>query len=152
MSGFLDGAGKVTVVLHATVRRNRAESTRTFVAKVLALPAKQDLKGYMFSYFTGESSATSEQIYFGLSKGNDPLNWQELNAKKPVLTTTDAGGPLEVVTDGRTGYVTAPEPSELARAAGRLRDHPEDARTYGRAGRELAARVTWDGCIDRLLA
>ena len=29
-------------------------------------------------------------------------------SEKPVLTTTDAGGPLEVVTDGRTGYVTSP--------------------------------------------
>ena len=73
-------------------------------------------------------------------------------SEKPVLTTTDAGGPLEVVADGRTGCVTAPEPAELARAAGRLRDHPDEARAYGSAGRELAARVTWDRCIERLLA
>ncbi|MGZ8782815.1 MAG: glycosyltransferase, partial [Gaiellaceae bacterium] len=72
-------------------------------------------------------------------------------SEKPVLTTTDAGGPLEVVTDGRTGYVTAPDPAELARAAGRLREHPDEAGAYGRAGKELAARVTWDSCIDRLL-
>ncbi len=72
-------------------------------------------------------------------------------SEKPVLTTTDAGGPLEVVTDGRTGFVTAPEPAELARAAGRLREHPDEARDYGRAGKEIAARVTWDSCIDRLL-
>ena len=73
-------------------------------------------------------------------------------SEKPVLTTTDAGGPLEVVTDGRTGYVTSPDPAELARAAGRLREHPDDARAYGLAGKELAARVTWDRCIERLLA
>jgi glycosyltransferase involved in cell wall biosynthesis len=73
-------------------------------------------------------------------------------SEKPVLTTTDAGGPLEVVRDGRTGRVTSPEPAELARAAGRLRDHPEEAQAYGRAGKEIAARVTWDSCIDRLLA
>jgi glycosyltransferase involved in cell wall biosynthesis len=73
-------------------------------------------------------------------------------SEKPVLTTTDAGGPLEVVADGRTGLVTAPEAGELARAAGRLLEHPDEARTYGRAGREIAARVTWDACIDRLLA
>ena len=73
-------------------------------------------------------------------------------SEKPVLTTTDAGGPLEVVADGRTGLVTAPDAAELARAAGRLRAHPDEARAYGQAGRELAARVTWDGCIERLLA
>ena len=31
-------------------------------------------------------------------------------AHRPVVTTTDAGGPLEFVTDGETGLVTAPEP------------------------------------------
>jgi glycosyltransferase involved in cell wall biosynthesis len=72
-------------------------------------------------------------------------------SEKPVLTTTDAGGPLEIVTDGRTGLVTPPNPAELADAAQWLREHPEEARAYGLAGRELAARVTWDGCIDRLL-
>jgi glycosyltransferase involved in cell wall biosynthesis len=71
---------------------------------------------------------------------------------KPVLTTTDAGGPLEIVADGRTGLVTAPEPAALARAAGRLREHPDEAQTLGTAGRELAERVTWDACVDTLLA
>jgi glycosyltransferase involved in cell wall biosynthesis len=71
---------------------------------------------------------------------------------KPVLTTTDAGGPLEIVEDGRTGLVTAPDAAALARAAGRLRDHPDEARALGRAGQEVAARVTWGACIDRLLS
>jgi glycosyltransferase involved in cell wall biosynthesis len=71
---------------------------------------------------------------------------------KPVLTTTDAGGPLEIVADGRTGLVTAPDPAALAQAATRLREHPDEARTLGTAGQLLAERVTWDGCIDRLLS
>jgi glycosyltransferase involved in cell wall biosynthesis len=73
-------------------------------------------------------------------------------SEKPVLTTTDAGGPLEVVADGSTGLVTAPDAGELARAAERLREHPDEARTFGQAGREIAVRVTWDSCIERLLA
>ena len=71
---------------------------------------------------------------------------------KPVLTTSDAGGPLEIVTDGRTGLVTSPDAAALAAAAGRLRANPADAEAYGRAGHELAAKVTWDSCIERLLA
>jgi glycosyltransferase involved in cell wall biosynthesis len=73
-------------------------------------------------------------------------------SQKPVLTASDAGGPLEIVTDRRTGLVTAPEPAALAAAAGFLRANPHEAEAYGRAGRELAARVTWDSCLDRLLA
>jgi glycosyltransferase involved in cell wall biosynthesis len=72
-------------------------------------------------------------------------------SQKPVLTTTDAGGPLEIVSDRRTGLVVSPEAAELARAAGWLRDHRDEAASLGRAGQAIAAEVTWDRAIDRLL-
>ena len=72
-------------------------------------------------------------------------------SEKPVLTTTDAGGPLEIVSDGATGLVVAPEAAELARAAVWLRDNRAEAATYGRAGKAIAAEVTWDRAIERLL-
>ena len=71
---------------------------------------------------------------------------------KPVVTTTDAGGPLEVVHDRETGVVVAPEPAEIARAAVYLGEHAGDATAWGRAGRALAERVTWDACVDALLS
>jgi glycosyltransferase involved in cell wall biosynthesis len=73
-------------------------------------------------------------------------------SEKPVLTTTDAGGPLDVVRDRETGLVVAPQPVELGRAYVWLRDHLDEARAFGRAGHEIARTVTWDACIDRLLA
>jgi glycosyltransferase involved in cell wall biosynthesis len=73
-------------------------------------------------------------------------------SEKPVLTTTDAGGPLEVVTHGTTGVVVSPDAGELARAAGWLREHRDDAAALGRAGQAVAAEVTWDRAIARLLA
>lgn len=73
-------------------------------------------------------------------------------SEKPVLTTTDAGGPLEIVTDGRTGLVVSPEAADLARAAGWLRDNRDEAASLGRAGKAVAAEVTWDRSIERLLA
>jgi glycosyltransferase involved in cell wall biosynthesis len=73
-------------------------------------------------------------------------------SEKPVLTTTDAGGPLEVVSDGSTGLVVAPDAGEIARALGWLRDHRDEAASYGRAGKAIASEVTWDRAIGRLLA
>jgi len=73
-------------------------------------------------------------------------------SEKPVLTTTDAGGPLEVVSDGRTGLVVPPEARELARAAEWLRSHREEAAAYGRAGRTIAEGVTWERVVERLLS
>jgi glycosyltransferase involved in cell wall biosynthesis len=73
-------------------------------------------------------------------------------AEKPVVTTTDAGGPLEVVTDRTTGLVIEPRAAALAEACSWLRDHVDDARAWGRAGKEIARRVSWDETIARLLA
>jgi glycosyltransferase involved in cell wall biosynthesis len=73
-------------------------------------------------------------------------------SQKPVITATDAGGPLDIVHDLETGLVVAPTADALAGACTWLRDHQDEARTLGRAGRELAAAVTWDSCVERLLA
>ncbi len=71
---------------------------------------------------------------------------------KPVITATDAGGPLEVVHDGSTGRVVEPEAAAVASAAVWLRDHPDEAAAYGKAGNAIAAEVTWDRAIGRLLS
>jgi len=56
------------------------------------------------------------------------------------------------VHDGSTGRVVAPEAGEVGSAAVWLRDHPEEAVAFGRAGRAIAAEVTWDRAIGRLLS
>jgi glycosyltransferase involved in cell wall biosynthesis len=68
---------------------------------------------------------------------------------KPVITTTDAGGPLDIVHDGETGRVVAPTVEELAAA---LTFTDDEARALGRAGHEIARKVTWQSCVERLLA
>ena len=73
-------------------------------------------------------------------------------AEKPVVTTTDAGGPLEVVADRRTGLVCEPRPAALAEACSWLREHLDEAKAWGRAGKEIARRLSWDETIARLLS
>ena len=73
-------------------------------------------------------------------------------SQKPVITATDAGGPLDIVRDRETGLVVEPTVEELARACTWLREHEDEARAFGRAGRDIAQAVTWDACIERLLA
>ena len=67
---------------------------------------------------------------------------------KPVITTTDAGGPLDIVRDGRTGRVVEPTVDDLV---GALTFTDDEARTLGRAGHEIARAVTWSSCVERLL-
>ncbi|MGM0876511.1 MAG: glycoside hydrolase family 43 protein [Bacillota bacterium] len=49
---------------------------------------QEEVAGYLFIYFTGEDYEYGEQVYYALSKGNDPLHWQQLNGGKPVLTSS----------------------------------------------------------------
>jgi glycosyltransferase involved in cell wall biosynthesis len=72
-------------------------------------------------------------------------------SEKPVITTRDAGGPLEVVQDGLNGIVCEPTPSAVAEACTWLAGHQEAARTRGRAGKELTEGLTWDSVVESLL-
>ena len=72
-------------------------------------------------------------------------------SEKPVVTTTDAGGPLEIVADRRTGLVCEPRANDLAQACSWLRAHVGEAHALGRAGKALAERISWDATVERLL-
>ncbi len=73
-------------------------------------------------------------------------------SEKPVVTTADAGGPLDVVADRRTGLVVEPRAESVAEACRWLTEHRDDARAWGQAGKTVAELVTWDHAIERLLA
>jgi glycosyltransferase involved in cell wall biosynthesis len=73
-------------------------------------------------------------------------------SEKPVVTTRDAGGPLEIVIDRLTGLVCEPVPAAVAAACSWLAANPDQARACGRAGKRAAERFTWDSVVDRLVA
>ncbi len=68
---------------------------------------------------------------------------QAFLAGKPVVTTRDAGGVLEWVEDGVTGFVTDPAPAAIAEAVDRLARDRELARRMGEEGRRRAVRLDW---------
>jgi glycosyltransferase involved in cell wall biosynthesis len=72
-------------------------------------------------------------------------------SEKPVVTTLDAGGPLEVVVDRENGLVCEPVPAAVASACAWLAANPEEARAWGLTGKRTAERVTWDSVVERLL-
>ncbi len=71
---------------------------------------------------------------------------------KPVLTTEDAGGPLEFVKDGVTGIVTAPRPEAVGIALRLAWPRLDVLQSLGEAGRARAARLDWDAPVAALLS
>ena len=72
-------------------------------------------------------------------------------AHKAVVTTDDAGGPLEFVTDGVTGLVAAADPESLGAAMAKAVADPRRAAAMGDAGYERVRGISWDAAIDQLI-
>jgi glycosyltransferase involved in cell wall biosynthesis len=70
---------------------------------------------------------------------------------RPVIASA-AGGIVDIVEDGRSGFLVPPgDAPALADAVARLMEDPARARALGLQGREdAAARFSWDAIADRL--
>ena len=72
-------------------------------------------------------------------------------ARKPVISTPDAGGVLEFLDDGQTGYVAvSATPEALADAIERLWSDRDRASGLGAAGYQRVQGISWDPVIDAL--
>ena len=97
--------------------------------------------------------ATCGCVYYApIDEDFGMVPYEAFLSSKPVVTTRDAGGPLEVVIDRETGTVTAPAAASIADGVARLLNSPERAKAKGERGRKVAETVTWDSTIERLLA
>lgn len=72
---------------------------------------------------------------------------------KPVLTTSDSGGVLELVANGITGFVSEPAPVQLAQHMDSLYRMTFDLRGMGENARRRVRELSppWLNAIDRLL-
>src|SRR6266545_3155326 len=90
-----------------------------------------------------------------LTPADEDLGYVPLEAflsGKAVLTTDDAGGPLEFVCDGETGLVV-PGRAETLGAALRLAwENPEALAEMGERGRRRVAALSWDAAVSALLS
>jgi glycosyltransferase involved in cell wall biosynthesis len=73
-------------------------------------------------------------------------------ARKPVITTRDAGEPTEFVIDDLNGLVVDPTPEAVGSAIAALDTDRARARRLGEAGYERARTVSWDGVVERLVS
>lgn len=82
------------------------------------------------------------------------VTMEAFTAAKPVLTVADSGGVLEIVADGQTGWVEAPEPRALAAALDAAVARPRRTAEMGAAARAAWRKldVTWPSTIERLLS
>ena len=74
-------------------------------------------------------------------------------SRKPVITTTDSGGPLEFVEDGINGHVVSCEPRNIAEKIDDLFEDKAMAKRMGESGHKKikSLNITWDNVIKKLV-
>ncbi|HUL72550.1 MAG TPA: glycosyltransferase family 4 protein [Vicinamibacterales bacterium] len=70
---------------------------------------------------------------------------------KPVITTTDSGGPLEFVRSGENGLVTSPEPEALARAFAEVSASASLAERLGARAKKDVGGMSWADAVRKLV-
>ncbi len=73
---------------------------------------------------------------------------------KPIITTTDAGGVLELVQHNTNGYVCEPDPKALAAAMDELYSDRDAAKKQGVNARQRIEEldISWDNVVESLLS
>jgi glycosyltransferase involved in cell wall biosynthesis len=122
------------------------------MAESLGISSRADFRGWVGDADLLELYAGAlATIYAPFDEDFGYVTLESFLARKPVVTTVDAGGPLEFVTDGVNGLVTEPSPEALAAALARLNGDRHTAASLGNAGFELARTITWDGVVEKLV-
>jgi glycosyltransferase involved in cell wall biosynthesis len=76
---------------------------------------------------------------------------EAFRSKKPVLTCTDSGGPAELVSHGRSGFVLSPDPVEIAKRIDLWAENQDKAVEMGEKGDEDTSYINWNSTLLKLL-
>ena len=160
--GRLDAAKRVELVLSAArgaswklvvagdgpLRRQLEEQARE-----LAVDERVEFVGRVGDSELAALYARCAAVYYApIDEDSGLVPYEAFLASKPVVTTEDAGGPLEVVEDGVNGRVCRAEAESLRPAFDSLLSDRAEAARLGETGRRFAETLSWDRVISDLLA
>lgn len=76
---------------------------------------------------------------------------ESMKSKKPVITCTDSGGPLEFVEHEKSGLISEPDPLKIAENINRLIKNKNLAKKLGKEGYKKVGDISWKNLINKLI-
>lgn len=142
------GVSARTIIVGDGPERVRLES----LAEELGLNGRVTFAGARWGQDLVDLYAGARAVYYApFDEDYGLVTPEAFRSYKPVITATDAGGTREFVFDGETGYVTEPEPPDVARAICQLMADEKLCERLGAAGHEQVEFITWDYVIENLV-
>jgi glycosyltransferase involved in cell wall biosynthesis len=143
---YLPAESRVVVVGEGPERTPLAR-----LADSLGVASRVDFRGYVDDSVVKDLYGRAGAVFYApYDEDYGLVTLEAFRSRKPVLTTTDAGGPLEFVVDGETGLVTPPNPVAIGAGLARLLRSKADARRLGENGFETIRQIGWDGVVAAL--
>jgi glycosyltransferase involved in cell wall biosynthesis len=124
------------------------------LAKQLGVSSRIKFTGAVSRRELARLYADSLCVYFGPYQEDYGLvTIESFLSGKPVITTTDSGGPTEFVENGRTGFVVEPEAGAISERVNELWEHKHEAAEMGARARQFIDEdpINWDNTLRRLL-
>jgi len=78
------------------------------------------------------------------------ITLEAFRSGKPVITCSDAGTPVDLVSRANAGIVTDPVPESIAAAIDKLASNRPLAHDMGESGRVLSDTITWKAAVDQV--
>ena len=111
------------------------------------------LLGFVSDQEVEEYNANSICIpYFPYDEDYGYITIEAMLHQKPVITTTDSGGPNEFVENGVNGYVVPFDEEAIAEKIDLLASDRTKAEEMGRKAYEKVKGITWDHAVEELLS
>lgn len=125
------------------------------LADKLGVASRVEWLGFIAEEAKRENYAKSIGVLFPpVDEDYGYITLEAMLSSKAVITCEDSGGPLEFVSNRKTGLIAKPTAAALAAAMDELWRERDLAATYGRAGREQYRRLglSWSEVVKRLLS
>jgi glycosyltransferase involved in cell wall biosynthesis len=159
----LDAAKRLDLLLQALARaeapvrciftgagpeRERLEA----LARELGLGERAQFRGYVPDEELIDLYAGARAVYYApFDEDYGFATVQALAAARPVVTTEDAGGVLEFISDGANGFVALPQAEAIATCLDRLWRDAALAARLGAEGPARVAEITWERVVEALV-
>ena len=91
-------------------------------------------------------------LYIPYDEDYGLITIEAMMSGKPVITTTDAGGPNEFVVNGETGYSVPLDPKAIAERIDYLCTHPDKAKYMGATAQKKVQEINWKNTVTKLLS
>lgn len=149
---LLDALARVPGARAVIVGRGEERDALIARARRLRVADRVDFRGWVDESELMELYGRARAVFYAPHDEDFGMVTVEAHlARKPVITTTDSGGPLEFVRDGVGGLVVQPTAEAVAEAIRALTTDADRARALGDAAHPAAARLNWDEVVERLL-